>query len=208
MSVASGRRPAALCAQLNIAHRLIAHGARVGLVHEATRLPRSIVTDLYHDVRGAPPPRGQMRHSCALLVANRKRQILTSIFAVRFVALAGTRPRAVYGHDWLAAYEEWLALTVARYHPLLGINDAWRVAEDLRIGAWSGPDAHAAAVMVDCPDCGRAYLVSAESRLSDDCPYCHLMSQSRTWRSGGRASSIVPATAEAPRARCALAAVR
>lgn len=179
-----GHTPAALSIQLNIARRLIQHRARVGLVQRATYLPWRLVAALYREIHGTPPPRGQMRHSCTVLVSSRRRQILSSTFAVRFLALAGDRPRAVHADHWLQAYEDWLALTVPRFHSLLSCNDAWRIAEDLRIGAWSGPEGPSAAVMYDCADCGRPYLVSAESKLERACPYCHLLRSPHVWRSG------------------------
>ena len=188
--------PATLCEQLNIARRLIGHHARVGLVHQATHLPWGVVAGLYRELHGTPPPRGQMRHSCGRLVSNRRGQMVSSAFAVRFLALAGPRPRAVSADHWLQAYEEWRALTVPRFHAMLTVNDAWRIAEDLRLGAWYGPDAASAAVMYDCEDCGRPYLVSAESRLTRDCPYCHVLAQSYAWRPGARRTKRQAAAAD------------
>jgi hypothetical protein len=177
-----GHSPNALCVKLNIARRLIVLGARAGLVHRATHLPWRLVAALHRDLHGEPPPRGQMRHSCAGLVASRRRQILSSTFAVRFLALAGRRPRSVGAAEWLQAYEEWRALTPTRFHHLLSINDAWRIAEDLRLGAWGDPEGPSAAVMRECSDCGRPYLVSAKSLLARECPYCYLLAQSNAWR--------------------------
>lgn len=176
--------PEALCEQMNIARRLIAHRGRATLVAKTTRLPWSLVADLYRDIHSASPPRGQTRKSACHLIGTRHGHMVSSIFAVRYIAIAGRAPRTVTAQHWLQAYEEWQAITPPKMHAALSVNDAWRIAEDLRIGAWSDPHAHGAAILQECGACGHRYLLSAEALLRRDCPFCSLLASPHSWRDG------------------------
>jgi hypothetical protein len=170
-----GFRPDQLRVRLNLAARLLAHNARPRLVERATALPWQVVTGLSAGIHGTHATRGPFRASCENLLLTRSVQVLASAFAVRFLAHAGPRPRQVSADHWLAAYEEWLAVTSPTLHSRLSVNDAWRIAEDLRIGAWCDRSAPGAAWMEHCPDCERRFLDAGESMRLRGCPHCALL---------------------------------
>ena len=164
-----------------LAARLLARDARISIVHHETGLTRNYLRALYRDLHGRSASSGQLPAIGCAVIANRRQQLLASLFATLYAAHAGADFNRQMRIDALVcAYDAFREIAGESASGELDFNLCWVIARDLRIGA---------SRLVYCPACGVRYLVMDNSRTPASCPLCALYT-----RYGIRATT----TADAP----------
>jgi hypothetical protein len=154
---------------------MLQHGARVGIVHWATGLKSTVLAGWYRQLHGRAPPRGPLPDSAGSMIRTRTEHAAASLFGVVYAEHRrdGAHGRIIDPHGLVRAYELYLALIAGPPAGVLGINQAWIVARDLRAGL---------AAITWCPSCEAPYIALRDAILIG-CPLCALYA-----RAGGRAS--------------------
>ena len=158
-----------------LALAMLKHGARVGVVHWATGLKSTVLAGWYRQLHGRAPPRGPLPDSAGSMIRTRTEHAAASLFGVVYAEHRrdGAIGRMIDPQLLVRAYELYLALIDGPHAGVLGINQAWIVARDLRAGL---------AAIAWCPSCEARYIAMRDAILIG-CPLCALYA-----RAGGRAS--------------------
>jgi hypothetical protein len=151
-------------AQLNLAVELLRRKARISIVYRETGVSRPKLRILHHDLHGEGGPPGQIPAIGGATIQTRLQQVHAGLFAAIYEHFAGPEmSRQVDIRAVIAAHDFYVSL--ARQEPQVDFNGAWVIARDLRVGM---------SELRSCSACELRYLVSSESRLAPNCPFCTL----------------------------------
>jgi flagellar transcriptional activator FlhC len=142
---------------------------------------------LYRDLHGRSASSGQLPAIGCAVIANRRQQLLASLFATLYTTHAGADVNRQMRIDALVrAYDAFREISGESASGEFDFNLCWVIARDLRIGA---------SRLVYCLDCGVRYLVMDNSRTPASCPLCALYARYgiRAATAGDMAASIAGA---------------
>lgn len=141
------------------ATRLIALGARAGLVQQLTGLEKAKVNRLYCQIMGRPSPSGQTPFSDAWYLKDRRRLLESSVVWGLYQKLVRDGQDAA--PVLIDVYEAYLAIVKK---PLLNLTRTFLVPQLVAMGIWQ--ERH-------CRHCQTTYLAPVDS-LGSTCPGCEL----------------------------------
>lgn len=164
-----------------IAEKMMQMGMRPPLVSATTRLPLTVLRNLWQSIHGKRPPSGLLPDNSLGLLRRYRHVVHGNLFFSIYFKMAGESIfKTANNATILAAYETYLEMVKQmEMVPLIELTAAWYIARDLRSQIL---EKHY------CRKCKVPYLYSLQLDLTHHCPFCNLHRRPERLRSKRSAS--------------------